>query len=400
MNLIQFYLIALITVCLFLGAMLYSLFYQSSGDGKASRGALFLSLVYFSWALVALYKYFDPQFPSLIHAVSDRVFSSFSNLFLLSALPYFSPEIRLFGRKFRPGADTDRWTLGVVIFFVIVTTVFVGLERAFDNDGVRKAVVIADSLISLATLTAVLAALLSSARRIWENPVTPIIVAVGMVIFIISQVILAMSLLFPDLLRPYYAFGLISVFLGIVLLGVLSILFFTFELKAGQLQSPLPASAESEPAVSYSELSPVGLSLGYDEKKKMYFLRITFSGPEDTSEDTVYLKKLLKPFANWLVFAAAGRKSVKLEHEDMAMIKFRMVEFWNKNSGYPITQEDIFHNDGGRFELTVPAGNIHIAQGDFLSSRYMIRENFKEFSSSFSPQMLESLSDLLADGHS
>jgi hypothetical protein len=357
-------------------------------------------LAYFSWALVALYKYFDPQFPSLVHAVSDRVFSSFSNLFLLSALPYFSPEIKLFGKKIRPGANTDRWTLGVVIFFVIVTTVFVGLERAFDTDGVRRAIVLADSFISLATLTAVLLSLLSVARKFWQSHISLYIVAVGLGIFITSQIVLSLSLLFPEIFRPYYGFGLISVFLGIVLLGVLSILFFTFELKAGQLQSPLPASAEPEPAVSYSELSPVGLSLGYDEKKKMYFLRITFSGPEDTVEDTVYIKKLLKPFANWLVFATAGRKSVKLEHEDMAMIKFRMVEFWNKNSGYPITQEDIFHNDGGRFELTVPAGNIHIAQGDFLSSRYMIRENFKEFSSSFSPQMLESLSDLLADGHS
>jgi hypothetical protein len=389
---------AMVAVSSFVGLMLASLFRKSPAEGKRNRGALFLSLAYFSWTLVALYKFFDPDFPSLIHAVSDRVFSSFSNMFLLAALPYFPFSLRLLGRKLHFKPNPEKWVLGVFIFFVITTTFFVGLERAFTTDTVRISVVFLDSFISLFILGAISMAIISAAKTIWKSRLTLTVMATGMVIFTSSQLFLPLSLLFPGVFALYYPVALISVILGITLLGLFSAVYFSYSSHgqpeygvAPSLRSDFTHAAKMLPVIH----QPVGLVVGYDEERKAYYLKITFQSVDGESEDTIFMKKLFKPFANWLAFAAAGLAESTLEHTDMAMIKFRMVELWNKQSTLPLTQDILFHGDGGKFEILIPAEHIQINQGNFLISRFTIKENFKEFSSCFTKESVEKLKKVL-----
>ena len=63
----------------------------------------------------------------------------------------------------------------------------------------------------------------------------------------------------------------------------------------------------------------------------------------------------------------------------MALYKYRMIEFWNKNAEQPISQEQIFLNDGGCFELSFEPDFIKINQPELFKSKYSIRETLTRF---------------------
>jgi len=88
---------------------------------------------------------------------------------------------------------------------------------------------------------------------------------------------------------------------------------------------------------------------------------------------------------------------VRLNHSDMPTTKFRMVELWNKYSDAMIKQDDLFLNDYGNFELSVPKENIEIKSIPFLTSRFAVRQIFKGFSSCFHQEHLEYLRQLDQD---
>lgn len=398
MPLFQFYLYAMLAACWFLGCILFFLSYRSQSDKPFNKGALFLSLVYFCWFMMALFKLANPGEPSLFYAVSDRVFSSFVNLFLLSSVLYFPFTFRIFGRVLSLESKADGWATVLGIFFVVLTISFIALERAFNNDYVRISVVWIDTVISLVSVCATSAALLYGVHGIWKNKPILFILTVGLALYCSSQLVLPLTLLYPAVFVHFYGVGLVSVFLGIILIGVLGAAYFTHIKTTEQeidgsymMQTVSPATEKIK-----DTRVPVRLTIGYDEIKKVYLLSVTFSGPGGEVTDTLFAKKVLKPFANWVVFAAAGMVSAKLEHEDMAMIKYRMVDYWNKQGSSILSQDSLFHGDGGKFELLISSQNIHINQGDFLFSRFTILESMKDLGKSFSEEQIEMLKNRLS----
>jgi hypothetical protein len=135
------------------------------------------------------------------------------------------------------------------------------------------------------------------------------------------------------------------------------------------------ASQESEKN-KHTNVSVERLNIGYDDSKRHYFISIgfKFSEKSDIQDHIVVTSKLLLPFANWILFAIAKKHNVKLSHVDLSTTKFRMVEFWNKESAVRITQENLFNNDRGNFDLKMDTENIHLENLKFLHSKFIIRE--------------------------
>jgi hypothetical protein len=95
---------------------------------------------------------------------------------------------------------------------------------------------------------------------------------------------------------------------------------------------------------------------------------------DKVKEVEVTSAKLLQPFANWVLFVIACKNECKLSHQDLSTSKFRMVEFWNKDAEIKLTQEQLFNNDRGFFDLKLNVSNVHIENPTFLRSKFIIRE--------------------------
>ena len=81
---------------------------------------------------------------------------------------------------------------------------------------------------------------------------------------------------------------------------------------------------------------------------------------------------------HWVLFSVAKKNNSMLYHQDLAIAKFRMVDYWNKDSDFKLSQELLFFNESGNFELKVKAADILIHDFDFLKSKSPIKEAFKK----------------------
>jgi len=129
-----------------------------------------------------------------------------------------------------------------------------------------------------------------------------------------------------------------------------------------------------------------GIQIGFNQVEKKYYLRLAFSnsitGKEQFSEE-VNSAKILQPLVNWIVFALAKEHSIKLTHPDIALSKFRMVEFWNKQSDFSITQEQLFLNDRGYFELSADIHQVILNDKTLFHSKYIIKESLLKYKECF-----------------
>ncbi len=346
-----------------------------------------------SWAIVGLYKYSEPDFASIVNAVSDRVLSAFSNLFLIASLPYFPNVFKRVKEKYAFFENPEKWVFSVLVFFIVITTLFTTLERFFvDNKLVINTVIVFDSLLSSLAILLVSYALLKNIIKLWSSkPLYYFFVAL-VALFVLSQIYLPAVLIFSELLRPYYAYGLLSLLIGINTLGLLTLSFFGVY-KMQSVKSVVSKTTDNLFAVSTSdeEVSLVGLELGYRDVEKVYFIKLTFSEINNKHQfsEEIVVSKILKPFANWVVFAIARKTNTKLSHNDMAITKFRMVEFWNKFADTKLNQDTVFHNDTGQFELKVSDQSITLINTEFLHSRFLIRTTLSEFITCFSQDQKE-----------
>jgi hypothetical protein len=60
-----------------------------------------------------------------------------------------------------------------------------------------------------------------------------------------------------------------------------------------------------------------------------------------------------------------------------------MVEFWNKDAEIKLTQDMLFSNDRGQFELKILADHIEVHDLSYLYSKYIIREAVLKHEDSF-----------------
>lgn len=384
----DFYLVVLICLTASYGTVFLLLWNHYKNKLGSNRLLLFVSLAFFSWTLVGLYKFSGPEYASVVHAVSDRVLSSLSNLFLIAALTYFPGVFSTFKSRFPWFANPDKWVLAVLFFFIGITILFTSIERMFfDNQLLLNAIIVIDSLISTATILLVSYALVKNILQLWNSKPLLYFLVFLVTLFVLSQIYLPACLVVGGALRDYYSFGLIALLLGINTLGLLTLSFF----GVYQLQSVRHLLVDSKfdghvPQTIEEKVKLMAVEVGYDESEKHYFISMTFESPINKQQyvESVTLSKLLKPFANWVSFVIARSVNAKLGHDDIAIIKFRMVQLWNKYADTKLTQDDLFHNDLGRFELKVSSDYVALSNEKFLHSRYLIRSSFEEFKSLFS----------------
>ena len=86
----------------------------------------------------------------------------------------------------------------------------------------------------------------------------------------------------------------------------------------------------------------------------------------------------MKPLAHWVLFSLSRRKNVFLSENDISVTKFRMVEFFNKDSELKINQEQIFINNGGSFSLKLDSENITINNPEVFKKSFIFQEIFKK----------------------
>jgi hypothetical protein len=385
----QFYLLCLIGVTFVGGMIMLLLWRQIKLKSSENRGMLFISLAMFSWTLVGIYKLSDPPMPSLINAINDRILSAFSNLFLLASLPYFPNVFEGLRERFSIFRKPEQWVNSVFIFFAIVTVIFTLIDRSVDSDAGRKAIIGVDSLISTTTIILISIALYQSLSRFWSDKLIKSFL-VGMFVLLIStQVILPMIAIFPETFRPYYLYALVLLLIGLTFFNFASVAYF------GMVNMEMTAIADIEAGKEGKKdvFAPEQLMVGFDQQRKIYFVRIGFvslSDPGKVREIEVSTSKLLQPFANWVLFALAKKHDCKLSQQDLSTSKFRMVEFWNKDGEIKLTQDQLFNNDRGFFDLKLDATKIRIEDPAFLRSKFIIREavlkhedNFKSITDRF-----------------
>jgi hypothetical protein len=390
----QFYLLLLLFVSLFVGMMMLFLWREVRNKLQESNGLLFLGLAALSWSVVGAYKYYDPEIPPLVHAINDRILSSFSNLFLLASLPYF----RVWEKRFAIFSNPEKWIIRVFIFFTVITALFTVIERSFDGELGSVLIILLDMLISVTVLSAVLYGIWRSIHYFWTQKLIIGAVFIVFLIFVLSQFFLPLVSVFPEVLRNYYYFGLLGLILGIIAFATTTLVYFTllnYEFNHAAVTEKNIVSKEKNEEISRSIN---GIQIGYDVSRKMYYISIHFSDEEGAiNVDTIELKKPLKPYLHWLVFCVAKQANARLNHSDMPTTKFRMVELWNKYSNTMIKQDDLFLNDYGNFELAIPKENIEIKTIPFLTSRFAVRQIFKGFSSCFDQENFEYLRQLDQD---
>lgn len=377
----QFYLLSLFAISASGGLILFVLWQQIKLRATENRGPLFLSLALFSWTIVAILKYYDPDIPELINAINDRVLSAFSNLFLLASLPYFPGLFNHWKNRYVFFRKPEKWIINVFIFFTILTVLFTIIDRNSDSDISKKVIILVDSFISLITLTLVCYAIYKTLTRFWNGVFLRTILLISFTSFISTQFFLPLISIFPDVLRGYYPYALVITLSGIVFLTYTAISSFAMHFIKVQMVSK---------DTVVDSLNVSGIHVGYKTTEKKYYVRLLFTASgknKQTFSEEIQTNKLLVPFANWLLFAVARKKNVSIQHPDIAITKFRMVEFWNKNSEVNLSQELLFDNDRGFFRLEVLPENITIDDIDFLKKKFMIREAFVKHKDSFMDQL-------------
>ena len=379
----QFYLLSLIGITAIGGLVLLLLWRQIKGESKENRGALFIALALFSWTIVGVYKYYDPPMPSLIHAINDRILSAFSNLFLLISLPYFPNLFTQLKERFSFFRKPEQWVINVFIFFAIITVLFTLIDRNVENDNGKRVIIAIDSVISTLTMFAISYAIYKSIIRFWHDKIVKIFLLILFAFLISTQIILPLIAIFPETFKPYYLQALLILLLGLGFFNLISIAYFGM---LGAEMSFLAKENQIHTEEKQVHFVPQKITIGYHEQRKQYFIKIVFASsldPSDTKEVETVSAKLLQPFANWMLFCVAKKHDVQLNHSDLSTIKFRMVEFWNKEAAIKLSQDLLFNNNKGLFDLNIDSSQVQFTQLDFLKSKFIIRDSILKHEASF-----------------
>jgi len=120
------------------------------------------------------------------------------------------------------------------------------------------------------------------------------------------------------------------------------------------------------------------LQLIYYEGKYKIQLGVLFENGE-TIISQVESPKNIKPVNYWITFALAKKHQIQLSHSDISIIKFRIVEFWNKFSKIQITQSLLFEGSRGKYHFVFSKENILIEGLSNIKDNYSINQTLLEF---------------------
>lgn len=177
-----------------------------------------------------------------------------------------------------------------------------------------------------------------------------------------------------------------------LVLYVMQIGFMLTYLMAFIFQKAQKRNGLEELAITDNELKELKaithLSISLSNKAYILQLSLLFADGTQTKEELV-VQRHLKPFAYWLQFALAGQRGIWLTHAEISVIKYRMVEFWNKSMNTKISQELIFSDTRIQYALLLAKENIEIHFDAHLKDKSLYEATFKEFYSDFIPYIKE-----------
>jgi hypothetical protein len=199
--------------------------------------------------------------------------------------------------------------------------------------------------------------------------------------FSLTQILLPLSKMLPGVLSLFYpyllAFFIICLAQFVFLIAIYySVLYFSLTNK-----SSLENNIAKDKNSNSQEIAEVlKVEIGYNQDKKLFYLTLTFIDEfQKEYTETNDNSKLLQPLLYWMLFSFARKHDVMLTHQDMAIAKFRMVDYWNKESDFKLTQELLFFNESGHFELKINGQNIILNDMAFFKSKLSVKEIFRKY---------------------
>ncbi|MCZ8091085.1 hypothetical protein [Flavobacterium sp.] len=399
----QFYLFSLFGITFSIASYLFFLWLSHSNKNKQNsfykeinQGLLFIIFAILSWSVVAIYKIFDLKEFTLSYIINDRILSSMNNLFLFLSLAFF--PIKKKNRFTLYFVKKEKWVINVFIVFSLVISFFTITDKVSVSFNFisRLLIVGLDSIFSIVCLSAIGYILYQSCKELGFGKWMLTYITIVISMFSLTQILLPLSKMLPgalSLFYPYFlAFFIICLSQFVFLIATYySVLYFSLTNK-----SSLENNIIKDKNTNSQEISEVlKVEIGYNQDKKLFYLTLTFIDEfQKEYTETNENSKLLQPLLYWMLFSYAKKQNVMLTHQDMAIAKFRMVDYWNKESDFKLTQELLFFNESGHFELKINGQNITINDMIFLKSKLSVKELFKKYFICFVPSDVKTAQQL------
>ena len=399
----QFYLLGLFGITFSIASYLFFLWLSHSNKSKQNsyykeinQGLLFIIFAILSWSVVAIYKIFDLNEFTLSYIINDRILSSMNNLFLFLSLAFF--PIKKKNRFTLYFVKKEKWVINVFIVFSLVICFFTITDKVSDSFNFlsRLLIVGLDSIFSIVCLTAIGYILHQSYKELGFGKLILIYVQVVIGMFSLTQILLPLSKMIPgtlSLFYPYFlAFFIICLALFVFLIATYySVLYYTLSNKSIQ---ELPILKDRD--TNSQEIAEIlKVEIGYNHDKKIFYLKLIFKDKFQKEHTEINENsKLLQPLLYWILFSFAKKQNVMLTHQDVAIAKFRMVDYWNKESDFKLTQELLFFNESGYFEIKLNENFIHLQEMDFFKSKLSVKEIFRKYFICFVPHDVKTLHQL------
>ena len=382
----QFYLICLLCITLCGGIYLFLIWLTNFNKAKEdtaikeiNKGLFFIIIAIFSWSVVALYKFFDVKDFSLSYIINDRILSSLNNLFLISSLAFFPLKKKLFCSKYFK--KKEDWLINVFIVFALIIAFFTVTDKVSAEFGlVSKLIIVAlDSILSISCILGFGYILFYSFQEIFPNKLLLNFIKWVMFLFALTQIILPLTKLIPEYLSKFYPLSLCLFFVFVSLFIIIIIIYYTILVYSISL-NPTKFTALFNNSDTNSVILEVNkIQIGYEINSKRFYIKLDFINKEGVeSAETNYNSKLLQPYIYWALFAVAKKNNVMIYNPDIAVSKFRMVEYWNKESNNKLSQDVLFNNESGNFEFIIDNSFIDIIEGSFIKAKSSVKEIFKK----------------------
>jgi hypothetical protein len=390
----QFYILSLTLTTLLFTIRFILIFLDATKKrigGEFSKAVLFIALFSFSFFLVGLYKITDQTEFSLKFLFNDRILSSLSNIFLLSSVIYFPYKIKYLHRFYE---KKENWVMIIFLFFGVIISLFTVFDKLASNAGqvFQIALIVIDSLISTIILVLFGYVLSRSMQLSLSNKGSIYFFQIIVVLIVATQVALPLSKIYHEVLLWLYPYFLILFFVSNIFL-LQNILLFLDRFvcfHSQSLSTIFPVSKEivdNEARSSDTTAQLYSVFIRYDTIEKKYKIQLTIRFDEDRQKlIAIENSKILQPFSYWILFAVAKKMNIKIYNSDLAVARFRMIEYIHKN--YPdvkLVPETIFENDKGYYEIITDATNIIIEDLDLLLDKMQVKDVFLKHLDNFKP---------------
>ena len=390
----QFYILSLTLTTLLFTIRFILIFLDATKKrigGEFSKAVLFIALFSFSFFLVGLYKITDQTEFSLKFLFNDRILSSLSNIFLLSSVIYFPYKIKYLHRFYE---KKENWVMIIFLFFGVIISLFTVFDKLASNAGqvFQIALIVIDSLISTIILVLFGYVLSRSMQLSLSNKGSIYFFQIIVVLIVATQVALPLSKIYHEVLLWLYPYFLILFFVSNIFL-LQNILLFLDRFvcfHSQSLSTIFPVSKEivdNEARSSDTTAQLYSVFIRYDTIEKKYKIQLTIRFDEARQKlIAIENSKILQPFSYWILFAVAKKMNIKIYNSDLAVARFRMIEYIHKN--YPdvkLVPETIFENDKGYYEIITDATNIIIEDLDLLLDKMQVKDVFLKHLDNFMP---------------